>query len=41
VRLEGTVFDGPPRLDPAFLGPLAEVDVRSLAHYDALAEVAS
>lgn len=40
-RSPGTVFDGPPRLDPAFLGLAAEVDVRPLTHYAALSEVAS
>ncbi len=39
VRPPGVVFDGPPRLDPAFLGPAAEVPVRSLADYAAAAEV--
>lgn len=36
-----TRHEGPPRLDPAFLGAVAEVDVRSLAHYELLVEVAS
>lgn len=31
--------DGPPRFDPAWLGPAAEVDIRSLTPYGELAEV--
>jgi transposase len=40
TRPTDSVFDGPPRFDPAFLGHVAEVDVRPLAEYVAVAEVA-
>ncbi len=33
--------EGPPRFDPVFLGSVAEVDIRSLAQYEHLAEAAS
>lgn len=40
-RTSPTHQEGPPRFDPAFLGTVAEVDIRSLAQYEHLTEAAS
>lgn len=40
-RANQTRQDGPPRFDPAYLGLAAEVDIRPLAQYERLTEVAS
>jgi transposase len=39
VRAEGSLLEGPPRFDPAFLGAAAEVAVRELGQYEAASEV--